>query len=97
MKRAKEIKFERNAKNGEFILPPITNFRTTRDRQRVVRGYVGAVYSAYIPLTVFLLFSELRDRRIHGETKGDFPLPFIAGRGPKYLFTRVCPGRVHLK
>jgi len=57
MKRAKEIKFERNPKNGEFILPPISDLRTIRDRQRVVRGYVGAVYSAYIPLTVVMIFS----------------------------------------
>jgi hypothetical protein len=46
-KKAKDLEFKRNS-SGEFILPPIGNFNTTRQRQRVVRGYIGAVYSLYI-------------------------------------------------
>jgi hypothetical protein len=41
--KAKDIEFNKNSV-GEFILPPIKNFTTTRQRQRVVRGYIGAVY-----------------------------------------------------
>jgi hypothetical protein len=43
MQKAKDIEFERNGK-GVLILPPNV-FKTIRAKQRVVRGYVGAVYS----------------------------------------------------
>lgn len=41
--KAKHIEFERNDV-GDFILPPPSNYRLVRGRQRVVRGYIGAVY-----------------------------------------------------
>lgn len=41
--KAKDIAFEKN-KRGEFILPPRANFKTIKQKQRVVRGYIGAVY-----------------------------------------------------
>jgi hypothetical protein len=41
--KAKDIEFEKNDL-GELILPPLSNFRTVRQKQRVVRGYIGAVY-----------------------------------------------------
>ena len=47
--KAKDLEFKKNA-SGKFILPPIGNFQTTRQRQRVVRGYIGAVYRLYIYL-----------------------------------------------
>ena len=43
MQKAKDIKFNKNIR-GEFILPPISNYKTIRQKQRVVRGYIGAVY-----------------------------------------------------
>ena len=43
MQKAKDITFEKNEK-GHFILPPLSNYNTTKQRQRVVRGYIGAVY-----------------------------------------------------
>jgi hypothetical protein len=42
--KAKLIQFEKDD-HGDFILPPMTNYRTVREKQRVVRGYIGAVYS----------------------------------------------------
>ena len=42
--KAKDITFEKN-KRGEFVLPPIHEYRTAKQRQRVIRGYIGAVYS----------------------------------------------------
>ena len=42
--KAKNIEFKKNA-NGEFILPPMSNYGTIRQKQRVIRGYLGAVYS----------------------------------------------------
>jgi hypothetical protein len=44
LQKAKDLKFEIN-KRGHFILPPLDNFKTVRQKQRVVRGYIGAVYS----------------------------------------------------
>lgn len=41
--KAKDIEFEKN-KKGYYVLPPIVTFKTTKQRQRVVRGYIGAVY-----------------------------------------------------
>lgn len=41
--KAKNIDFKTN-KQGVLVLPPIEDFKTTRERQRVVRGYIGAVY-----------------------------------------------------
>ena len=50
--KAKDIEFKKN-KAGEFILPPIQNFKTNRQRQRIVRGYIGAVYRQYIQSIIF--------------------------------------------
>jgi hypothetical protein len=44
IQKAKDISFEKN-KRGIFILPPMTDFHTVRAKQRVIRGYIGAVYS----------------------------------------------------
>jgi hypothetical protein len=43
MQKAKDISFERN-KKGIYKLPHMSNFKTICKRQRVVRGYIGAVY-----------------------------------------------------
>jgi hypothetical protein len=43
--KAKDIEFEKN-RRGEFILPPMSNYKTIRQKQRVVRGYIGAAYRA---------------------------------------------------
>ena len=45
--KAKDICFEKN-RCGELILPPLQNFKTIKQKQRVVRGYVGAIYSEFI-------------------------------------------------
>jgi hypothetical protein len=42
-RKAKDIEFDRN-KRGYYVLPQIANFKNTKQRQRVVRGYIGAVY-----------------------------------------------------
>jgi hypothetical protein len=52
-KKAKNIEFRKNSK-GHFILPGMGNYRTTRQRQRVVRGYIGAVYSKQRKSILFL-------------------------------------------
>ena len=47
--KAKDIVFDRN-ENGDLILPRKTDFKNLRQKQRVVRGYVGASYSKHIHL-----------------------------------------------
>jgi hypothetical protein len=64
LQKAKDIPFERNT-IGDFILPPLSNFRTVRQKQRVVRAYIGAVYSMDI-LPILFCVIELMDRGIHG-------------------------------
>jgi hypothetical protein len=44
LQKAKDIRFETNVR-GHLILPPLENFRTCRQKQRVVRAYIGAIYS----------------------------------------------------
>ena len=44
MQKAKNISFERNEK-GFLILPPRMDFKTNHQRQRVIHGYIGAIYS----------------------------------------------------
>src|ERR1700719_2167351 len=44
MQKAKDIAFKRSKKTGH-ILPSLSNFRPTRQKQRVIRGLIGAVYS----------------------------------------------------
>lgn len=44
--KAKNLKFFRNEK-GDFIVPKKSDFKLTKQRQRVIRGYIGAVYSQY--------------------------------------------------
>ena len=43
MIKAKDIRFEQK-ETGEFILPPMSNYKTVKQKQRVVRGYIDAVY-----------------------------------------------------
>jgi hypothetical protein len=43
MQKAKNLGFEMND-DGNFILPEMAPYKTIREKQRVVRGYIGAVY-----------------------------------------------------
>lgn len=59
MMKAKDIRFEQK-ETGEFILPPMSNYKTVKQKQRVVRGYIGAVYRQsvnFIFITSFLTIS----------------------------------------
>jgi hypothetical protein len=44
MRKAKDISFDID-KRGMLILPPLSDFRWLREKQRTIRGYVGALYS----------------------------------------------------
>ena len=43
MQKVKSIAFQKN-KKGYFILPLRSDYRTIKQRQRVVRAYIGSVY-----------------------------------------------------
>lgn len=51
--KAKDIQFEVN-KKGFFILPPKSNFKFIKERQRVIRGYIGAVYRELVHFVDFI-------------------------------------------
>jgi hypothetical protein len=55
MQKSKDIVFEK--KNGKYLLPDMDNYRTNRQRQRVIRGYIGAVYRLFLicVLRVFII------------------------------------------
>jgi hypothetical protein len=43
MVKSKDLTFDKN-KKGDFILPPMTDYRLIRQKQRVIRGFIGATY-----------------------------------------------------
>ena len=64
MQKAKDIMFERN-KKGIYKLPHMSDFRTTRQRQRVVRGYIGAVYRTCFNSLLGCPLSHSNNRRLY--------------------------------
>lgn len=44
MQKAKKIVFKKG-KKGYYILPPMSEYKKIKQKQRVIRGYLGAVYS----------------------------------------------------
>lgn len=66
--KAKDIEFEEN-RRGELIVPPLMNFRTVREKQRVVRGYIGAIYRAYINVLLPFFFHSLNGKENSLKTK----------------------------
>lgn len=44
LRKAKSIEFALNSR-GHFILPPLNTLKRTQAKQRMVRAYIGAVYS----------------------------------------------------
>ena len=55
MVKVKDISFEKNW-SGVCVLPPMGNYKTIKQKQRVMRGYIGATYSQPFPSVFFLLF-----------------------------------------
>ena len=55
--KAKNIRFEKN-KKGVFVLPPKSDYKKVKEKQRVLRGYIGAVYRMqfFILHNFFFLF-----------------------------------------
>jgi hypothetical protein len=62
--KAKDIVFERNDL-GELILPPLANFKNVKQKQRVIRGFIGAAYSKFVQ-------SDFQSFIFLTQMKGDF-------------------------
>lgn len=55
--KAKDIKFERR-KSGILILPPMDECENVKQKQRVIRGYIGATYrESFVSLLYIFIFS----------------------------------------
>jgi hypothetical protein len=72
MMKAKDIRFEQK-ETGEFILPPMSNYRTVKQKQRVVRGYIGAVYRQSIYFIFIISFLTLSIGDFTGNSRSAFP------------------------
>jgi hypothetical protein len=57
MMKAKDIVFRKNA-NGVYIVPHWSDYPLTKDRQRVVRGYIGQVYSQSFDCVLLFIYSN---------------------------------------
>ena len=90
MQKAKDISFEIN-KHGHFILPPMSNFRYARDRQRVVRGYIGAVYSELIVFLFLFLFSYIMAGKFTGSKTSSFPFGLAAKEDQNIISPESVP------
>ena len=86
--KAKDLKFDKND-NDDFILPPKTDLKNIRQKQRVIRGYIGAVYSPYLLFTFF--FSNLKHRRFYWLSKGCLPLCTSSSGRTNNLFLGIRP------
>lgn len=64
------------------------------------RGSLGAISERFI-VSIFVsqsfLFSELRHRRFHGESKGSFPLYVGFETSTTDIFSALCPRRVYFE
>ena len=71
MQKAKDIAFERN-KKGDLILPHMSDFKTIRQKQRVVRGYIGAVYRMSLQSIGFFFLIQITGD-FTGSSRSAFP------------------------
>jgi hypothetical protein len=87
-KKAKDISFERNG-SDELILPPMSEYRNVRQKQRVIRAYAGAVYSK--PIQPIFLTHLLRDipGDFTGSSRSAFPY-ILAAKSDQTIFSPEC-------
>lgn len=86
--KAKNITFKRN-ETGGLILPPMSDYRKIRQKQRVVRAYAGAVYSTLM----HPIFSTHILRDITGEFTGSSTSAFpysLSAKTDQTIFSPEC-------
>jgi hypothetical protein len=86
--KAKDIQFVEND-DGHFILPPLHNYRTVREKQRVVRGYIGAVYRmSFSPIFVIFLLTDSAGQ-FTDQKSAAFPF-ILAAKDDQEIYDPVC-------
>lgn len=88
--KAKDIEFETN-RAGYLILPPLTNYKTIRQKQRVVRGYIGANYSQYNVYPFFELLLINLTGEFTESKRASFPYILAAKEGQKIYSPDSAP------
>ena len=88
LQKAKNLQFEKNTR-GDFVLPPLSNYRTVREKQRVVRGYIGAVYSVYICPILFSYLLITWTGKSTGNRIASFPY-ILASKENQTVFDPQC-------
>jgi len=87
-KKAKDISFNRN-ESGGLILPPLSQYRRVRQKQRVVRAYVGAVYSKSIhPIFLMHLLRDMTGD-FTGSSTSAFPYS-LSAKSDQTIFSPEC-------
>jgi hypothetical protein len=88
MTKAKNIQFERN-KHGELVLPSITNYKTAKQKQRMVRAYIGAVYRSLLEfLNHFFLLTRITGD-FTGSSIASFPYSLASKEG-QTIYSPEC-------
>lgn len=96
--KAKDIEFEKD-ESGVLILPPMDEYNTVRQRQRVVRGYIGAVYSRFFFLFFFISFIILIEMigEFTGYRSSAFPFSLAEKEGQTIYSPKCAPDGFILK
>jgi hypothetical protein len=88
MMKAKDIRFERS-ETGEFTLPPMSKYKTVRQKQRVVRGYIGAVYRQLIHSVSMIPFLTIITGDFTGSSTSAFPYT-LASKDDQEIYSSDC-------
>ena len=88
MLKAKDIGFEQNW-SKEIILPPIHEYKTVWQKQRVIRGYIGAKYSQLLQSILFFLTKIIGE--FTGSSRSAFPYGLAAKDSQDIFSTELVP------
>jgi hypothetical protein len=94
MMKAKDLTFETNVR-GHFILPPLESLVNIKQRQRVVRGYIGAVYRKQ-NLTFNFHLLTIVVGKFTGYKKAAFPYLLAAKDGQNVYSPECVPANFSL-
>ena len=85
MMKSKSIVFEMG-ESGALVLPPMSNFKTIKQKQRVLRGYIGATYSQSFPTHISSIFLTKIIGQFTGSSNSAFPY-FLASEEGQQIYS----------
>ena len=88
MQKAKDLAFDRN-EDGVFVLPDMGNYKTIREKQRVVRGYIGAVYRTSFHSFHWQFFLISRSGEFTDHSRASFPY-ILAAKDGQRIYSPDC-------